>query len=71
MLPGEIINNMDKGCKFCSGSGDCCPEVNPVKHYRCTRSVGHKGKHVACGCERHQYMIWTASPVKSKDKKGK
>ncbi len=35
-----------------------CPAHSPVKHLICTRKVGHKGKHVACGSTRHRIAVW-------------
>lgn len=26
--------------------------------YQCTLSKGHKGKHIACGIDIHNYAIW-------------
>ena len=47
-----------QSCRFCREDGEeCCPVVNR-DGYRCTRAMGHKGRHVACGARRHRIAEW-------------
>ncbi len=48
------------GCKYCCESnGRYCGAVKDLKTpYGCTRKVGHKGTHVACGVGNHKIIQW-------------
>ncbi len=35
-----------------------CGEQDEKKFFVCTRKIGHKGNHVACGTEEHDLKIW-------------
>lgn len=54
-----------RSCQYCHDDGDeCCVAVHR-DGMRCTRSLGHKGRHVACSAFRHRIVEWGGKAVKS------
>lgn len=49
--PHKWDRNANRGHKTCG-------EYGPNGLWVCTRQKGHKGKHIACGLETHNLLIW-------------
>lgn len=46
-------------CNFASDdTNNFCAASDDKGFFVCTRKIGHKGNHVACGCEDHDIKIW-------------
>lgn len=48
-------------CRFECEQGwedNYCGESDEKGFYICTRKIGHKGNHVACGTIEHEVKIW-------------
>ena len=47
--------------RLCKHKGWTCGVIKKFKRYSyaCTREEGHKGPHVACGSDEHNYAIWS------------
>ncbi len=44
--------------KIIEESRDYCNAEGKKGFFGCTRKVGHKGKHVACGTVEHEFFVW-------------
>jgi hypothetical protein len=46
----------------------CCRDFHPTRHYVCTLSAGHRGRHKACGSlalNEHNLASWPAKARKA------
>ena len=45
-------------CNFCKGPDEeSCKEMDGETGYGCTRKLGHRGDHIACGAEEDDHYI--------------
>lgn len=52
-----VKNKINKNNCICDKNDDYCG-IGNKDGLTCTRTIGHKGKHIACGSITHKIAIW-------------